>query len=353
MTQSEIYYFAGKCIVLDENPEFGKEIIELSKHDLIDWKQFVEICSNNLVLPLIYLKFRNHNILDYLPQDLHEHLLEIYELNNLRNNAILDQIKSITAILNEQNIFPLYFKGAGNLLDDVYFDIGERLMIDIDFLVPEKDFLTSAQIMINNGYLSFKEIEILEAWKWKHYPPLYHPDFPAVIEIHRIPTHRKRKWFNQDIINAEKKAVSTLNGCFVQSFHHKIIHNFIHSQLSHKGYLFGNVSLRDIYDLHLLSKQFSLIEALPQIKKRNKAIAYFSFARTVFGFDNQFFPKQNWKYRILKKKHELIHNSPLFKKMYQGTLLMFLIAKDRLGKFFKAFYSKEIRRSIKRKLNSK
>lgn len=350
MTKNEIYSFAGKCLILDEKPEFGKKVIEICKNNLIDWEQFVTICSNNLVLPSIYLKFRTHNILEYLPQDLREYLSEIHELNHLRNSAIIEQIKSITAILNKQNIFPIFLKGAGNLLDDVYSEIGERLMIDIDFLVPEEDFLSSAEIMINNGYLKYKDIEILEIWKWKHYPPLYHPDFPAAIEIHRIPTHRNRRWFNQEIIETEKKAASALNECFVQSFHHKIIHNFIHSQLSHKRSLFGEIQLRDIYDLYLLSKQCPIIETLPQIKKRNKAIAYFAFARTVFEFDEQFFPTQNLEYRILKKKHELIMNSRLFKKSYHGLISIFLLVKDRyLSKFFKAFYSKEIRRSIKRK----
>ncbi|MGM0408483.1 MAG: nucleotidyltransferase family protein, partial [Bacteroidota bacterium] len=251
MTQSEIYYFAGKCLILDKNPEFRKKVLEVCQNDLMDWKQFVAICSNNLILPAICLKFRSHNILEHLPHDLSEHLLEIYELNRERNNLIVEQIKSITAVLNGQNIFPLFFKGAGNLIDDVYSDIGERLMYDIDFLVPEKDFLTSAEIMMDHGYLSYSEIDFLENLpnlkvlpKWMHhYPALYHPDFPASIEIHRMPTHNKSKWFNQGIINAEKKAASTLKGCFVPSFQHRIIHNFIHSQLSHKGYLFGNIPL--------------------------------------------------------------------------------------------------------------
>jgi len=351
MTNSEIYCFAGRCLALDENPEFRNEIIELSGNELIDWYQFVSICDDNYVLPAIYLKFRSHNILEFLPQDLCELLLKIYELNYTRNKAILEQIKSITAILNAQNIFPIYLKGAGNLIDNLYSDLGERLMIDIDFLVPEEDFLSSAEVMKNNGYLPYEEIEILETWKWRHYPSLYHPDFPASIEIHRIPTHHNCKWFNLEIINNEKKTASFFKGCFVPSIHHKIIHNFIHSQLSHKGHFYGNISLRDLYDIHLLSKQASLIEILPKIKKRKKAIAYFAFAKTIFDSDRQSFPKQNLKYRILKKKHELIHNSPQFKKTYQGLVSVFFTVKDAyVAKFFKAFYSKEIQRSIKRKL---
>lgn len=352
MTKSEIYYFAGKCLVLDENFKFRKEIIELSKNNLIDWEIFVEICSNNYVLPSIFLKFKTHNILKYLPQELSEHLFNIYDLNQTRNIAILEQIKSITSLLNSENIYPIFLKGSGNLINGLYSDIGERLMIDIDFLVPEMDFLKSAEIMLNNGYLSYTNDEILEVWKWKHYPPLYHPDHPASIEIHRIPTHHKRNWFNHRIINSEKKSVNSINGCYVPASHHMIIHNFIHSQLSHKGYLFGNVLLRDIYDIYLLSKKNSLSKTLSQIKERSKAIAYFAFTRTVFELDEHFFPYQNFNYRILKKKHKSILNSRLFRKLYSGIVSTFLILKDRyLRKFMMLFYSKEIRRSLKRKLN--
>ncbi len=347
MTPSEIYYFAGKCLVMEENPEFRKNVLEVCQNDLMDWKQFVAICSNNLILPSIYLKFRSHNILQHLPQDLSDYLLEVYELNRQRNIAILRQIKSVTSALNKENIFPLYFKGAGNLIDDVYSDIGERMMVDIDFLIPEKDFLTSAEILMNHGYLSYKKIDILVLPKWMHhYPPLYHPDFPASIEIHRMPTHIKRNWYNQKIINTEKKVTLNIKGCFVQSFQHKIIQNFIHSQLSQKGYLIGNIPLRNIYDLQLFSKQFSLINTLPKIKKRKKAIAYFAFARYVFGFNEQFFHIQNWKYHILKKKHELIMDSRSFKKSFLGLISIIHITEGYTVRFFQAFYSKEIRRAI-------
>ncbi len=351
MTESELYYFAGKCLALDENPEFRIQVIELCENNLIDWYHFVAICSDNYILPALYIKFRKNTILQYLPDAVQELLLEIYELNYERNKAILEQVKSINSVLNQHKIFPTYLKGVGSLIDDIYSDYGERMMIDIDFMVPEEDFLTTAEIMLNNGYLCYKDIEILEPWKWKHYPPIYHPDFPVSIEIHRIPTHHKCNWFNYYIIDAAKKPSAILKGCFVPSSTHKIMHNFIHSQLSHKGSLFGNTLLRDIYDLHLLSKQVSLAETLPQIKRKKKAIAYFAFARTELGFDETFFAEQNPKYYILKKKHELILDSVLFRKMYHGLVNSFLIVKDRyIGKFIKAFYSKEIQRSIKRKL---
>ncbi len=313
MKNSELYLLAGRCLVLDEKPEFKKELIDLCKNNLIDWLKFVSICSDNLILQVIFLKFRAHGILEYIPVELKEHLQEIYKMNSQRNNEILDQIKSITTILNKKNIVPLFLKGSGNLLDVLYSHTGERLMGDIDFLVPEKDYLISAELMLDAGYLSYMDRTDLNIIKEKHYPRLYHPNFPADIEIHRIPNeYNCKNWFNSDIIYAEKKEVNAFGKCHVQSDKHKIVHNFIHAQLDHRGLLYGKVILRYIYDLYLLSKRIPLTEALDQIKPKRKAIAYFAFAKYIFDFDDQFFPKKNVTFLRLKKKHTLHQDSNLF-----------------------------------------
>lgn len=97
-------------------------------------------------------------------------------------------------------------KGAGNLLDGLYSDVGERIMNDIDFLVPEKDFLLAAQMLKNAGYSSdypaYWNVESLV-----HYPGLFKANVPAGDEIiHRIPVgHAYQSWFNPEIIEKGKK----------------------------------------------------------------------------------------------------------------------------------------------------
>lgn len=319
MTKSEIYYFVAKCLVIDENPNFKNIIIQSIKNDLIDWLEFVSTCSENLVLQVIYIQFRNHGILEHLPEEVVHHLLEIYELNRNRNTGILKQIEFINTTLNENNIYPIYLKGSGNLLDNLYTDIGERLMGDIDFLVPEEQYLYAAEIMIKQGYKSDVDATKLDLMKSDHYPRLHHPNHLADIEIHRIPTDYKcEDWYNKEIVFAEKRAVPNISGCYVQSYQHKIMLNFIHGQLSHEGYLYGWVSLKDIYDLYLLSKRISIFDTIPLIKEKEKAIAYFAFAKSAFGFNDPFFPSQNRKFKILKKKHDLKLDYPEFQNLIQG-----------------------------------
>lgn len=356
MTNKELFYFTGKCLTLDEHPGFRHEIIESCQADRIDWEQFVFLCSNHLILPAIYLKFKTHQILEYLPEDLSEHLKEIYELNVTRNDLILKQIQQIVKVLNEGNIQPVFLKGSGNLLDGVYSEIGERILGDIDFLVPEKDYLLSAKLMEDAGYLKTGTIQIgIDIATMKHYPRLMHPEFVATIEIHRIPVPENYlRRYNSTIIDQEKMAVESLPGCFVLSGKHKIIHNFIHSQLSNKSHEYGIVSFRDIYDLYLFSKRFELKETLPYIQNKQMAIAYFAFADTVFGLSGKFYPSGNLSSWFLLKKHTFNLNSGKFYRLHRSVIfLRWQIVSKYFGQITEAFYSKKIRQSLLRRLGNR
>jgi hypothetical protein len=355
MTNLELFYFTGKCLTLDEHPGFEKEIIEKCEEGHFNWQHFVGFCSDHLILPTIYLKFYAYGILEHLPKELSEHLKVIYELNIARNKQILIQLQHITKVLNSNNIYPVFLKGSGNLLDGVYSDIGERILGDIDFLVPEKDYLNAGRLFEEEGYSSGIQIlPHIDITKSKHYPRLSHPDFVASIEVHRIPVNENYlSKYNSEVIDHEKKTVESLPGCFVLSEKHKTIHNFIHSQLSNSGHAYGIISFRDLYDLYLLSRRSELIETLPFIESQQKAIAYFVFAGEAFSLKGKFYPKSNFSARLLLQKHSLNLNSQVFYKIYRTAVyLKWQILNKYIGQFLKAFYSKSMRQSIARRLGN-
>jgi hypothetical protein len=356
MTNKELFYFAGKCLTLDEHPEFRNTILSCIANGSINWHSFIELCSNHLILPAIYLKFLTHEILSHLPEDLSVFFAEIYDLNQTRNTLILKQLQQIANTLNVHNIHPTFLKGAGNLLDNLYSKAGERIMGDIDFLVHENEYLLAVNLLKDNGYSvvspisSFGNVEIM-----KHYPRLIHPDFPAAIEIHRIPVRSSYlSWFNTSIIDQEKKIIPSINGCFVESDNHKIVHNFIHSQLSNQGHLSGVISLRDLYDIYLLSKRSMIKNAIIQIRTKQKAIAYFLFAGKVLGIEDRFCFNRNFSYLILSKKHSLNQSSTFFYHTYRNILFF----KDRIftkyiGQLIGSIFSVRIRKSLYARLSDR
>lgn len=356
MTNHELFYFTGKCLTPDEHPGFRKEIIELIASDSMDWQQFVSLCNNHLILPVIYLKFKSHELLSYLPEELSEHLKEIYELNVSRNNQILNQLQEITRVLNQNNIYPIFLKGSGNLLDRLYSDIGERILGDIDLLVPEKDYLVSAKLMEAEGYAKTSATpDYMDIQNMKHYPRLSHPIFVASIEIHRIPVPESfQSWFNPGIIDQEKRTVEALKGCFVLSDNHKIILNFIHSQLSNKGHANGIVSFRDLYDLYLLSGRMAVKDTVPHIRYKRKAIAYYVFAGKALGLHGRFYPKSNLSAWVFAKKHELNMSSDTFYNANRSIHFMshqiFIMY---IGQIMQSFYSRKMRKSLIGRLSNR
>ena len=293
MESSELFKLACQCLILDEHPGLKKGIKEKFISGEVDLDKFIHLCSNHLVLPAIYLRLQNSKLIELFPNEYADHLKEIYQLNRKRNLEILQQIDEINTQLNKEKIEPVYLKGTANLMDNLYSDIGERMIGDIDFLVRENDYLKAAELIMNLGYQhqSTTDYIINEA---KHFPRLYKTDVPADIEIHRIPVNvQYSKQFTTEIIFQNKKAISKKENCYIQMNDHKVIHNFIHSQLSNYGYQYKYTSLRDLFDFHLLSKRVNLDEVLIQIEEKRKAKIFFSFAKHIFEVEKDKYPHRN------------------------------------------------------------
>jgi len=304
--------FIGQCLSLDEHPAFRETIIVQFSDPEYDWNSFIWTCSNHLVLPAIYLKFREHDLLGYLPEVLAQHLEEIYKLNCTRNEQILLQVKAINETLNRAGISPIYLKGTGNLIDGVYSDTGERIIGDIDFLVPEKDLLKAAECFKEEGYrISFPSFAPYNTSKHHHYPQLWRDDVVADIEIHWSPVNTSNAaHFSADLVQKNKKIVTAYPGCFVLSDDHKVILSFIHSQLTNSGHRLGIVSLRDIVDMYRFSKRTDLNTVLTQMHHQRKAGAYFDIMQKLLGLTGTGKPTLTSK--IYSWKHDLNQTSPLF-----------------------------------------
>ncbi|HAQ20654.1 MAG TPA: hypothetical protein DCR40_15700 [Prolixibacteraceae bacterium] len=352
MTNKELFFFAAKCLSLDDHPDFKEEIIRIIS-DETNSQNFVRLCSNHLVLPVIYLKFISHDILPHLPNGLAEFLVEVYHLNLNRNEKILKQVQEIMYHLNKHEIYPTLLKGTGNILDNLYSSTGERMIGDIDLLVSEDDYLRAAQILENDGYFHDNP-DYFEVKDMKHYPRLFKKGMPVDVEIHRLPVRIEyTKMYNTDLIDQEKKAINIGFSCFVLSDKHKVIHNFIHSQLSDKGYSYGLVPLRDLYDLYLLTKRTDISQTIPFIQHKSKAISYFLFARKAFNVPDLFPHHETLTSRLFAIKNDLNLRSYTIYRTNKSLVYM----TDRINKYLmqivKSFYSGEMRRSLIRRLSNR
>ncbi|HAX97103.1 MAG TPA: hypothetical protein DCY35_11390 [Prolixibacteraceae bacterium] len=351
MTNKDLYEFIGQCLALTHQTDSRDHILDMVSGETIDWEKFVSVCSKHLITPAIYLQFQCNDLLPYLPENLVEYLAEITMSNARRNENIIRQMIEITQILREYQIYPVFLKGSGNLIDHLYPDQACRMMGDIDFLVREEDFLKSVQIMKDNGYHHEHPV-FGDPTTFKHYPRLWKQNRVADIEIHRIPVSEKyNKWFNYQVIANEMVTPKGLSDCFVLSDNHKIILNYIHSQLSHSGEAMGIVSYRDIYDLHLLNHRYGKPVTGIDSRYQKSASTYFQMANRLLHL-----PGSEEKFHILDRNlfyqiHQLNLSSRTFYQTHRAVRKLVSLIKVYTKILCKAHSSKEIRKLVINRLS--
>jgi hypothetical protein len=351
VNSKQLFYFAGQCLTQSDSPEFRKRIIAFltNNRELLD--DFIQLCDKNLILPTVYFKFKKHDLLRYLPSEVSKLLTDIYTLNKSRNTAILEQINEINKTLEQKNILPVYLKGCAHLLDDLYADIGERMMMDIDFLVKEEDFIEAGQVLMELGYK--KQFEQTEHWsEYIHLPAMYRDDYPAAVEIHHLLVGNKyTKLFSPDYGFDQIKMISSNKNCFVQSDEHQFILNVIHSQRNHSGYLFKKSYLRDMYDLYLLSKRKDATFISNIIEEKTKLEGYFIFTEKVLDIKGQFGEIRNLKGRL----HCFLYDASLrFSRLNHLYISIILFQRSfipNLKKMVKVISDKKYRNHILKKYN--
>ena len=325
MRNGEIYYLIGKILALDapSGEETGcpavaksavntEQLAEILHNDGIDWRKFVQIASNNYVLQSLYPKLIENELAGPLPPGLIAHLEHIHRLNNDRNRDILLHCSNINTILVSRGIIPVFMKGAGNLLDGLYCSQGERIMADIDILATPEEMEPTAQLLIKEGYRPHGSYDPAKVKTMKHYPLLRHEGLHANVEIHRMPLNIQfAAHFDHRAVFREMRPAPDYPQMMVMSDPHKIILSFFHSQLVHWGHYHACPSLRELYDLFLLSCRRDPAEVYSSIPRfRGKALGYLKVMQKVLGITQKLPKETKAKGKIYLLRHNLAMSDP-------------------------------------------
>lgn len=251
MTYKEVFLFVAQCLTISYE-EHNKRLIEKKlQTNTINWDFVVHFSTDHFVFPALYCNLKRVNFLHYLPNDLVVLMEHIADLNRERNKKIIIQAKEINQLLLANDIIPVFLKGTGNLLEDLYDDIAERMMGDIDFIVSRDKINKTATIFDKLEYSNHNAIHSKGS---RHLPTLTHKNKIASVEIHsELLPKRYRDEFNYTSISKDKQLI---NGIYVMSFENQLSLSIIADQINDSGFLFKNISLRNAYDVFLLSKKF-------------------------------------------------------------------------------------------------
>src|SRR6266498_1649470 len=145
------------------------------------WGELVDTARKLGLAPLLYSRLQLFGI--RIPPTV-DKLLRANLLNNTaRNINLLYEHQKLVEALGAQNIPVISLKGA-YLSACIYQNIGERVIGDIDLLVPSDDLSRAAQVIELSDYRSRRKYDLeLEKKLMHHLPPYFKPNAPP-LEIH-------------------------------------------------------------------------------------------------------------------------------------------------------------------------
>ena len=342
MSYKETLFFIAKCLTItyeQTNYAIVKNTIESNK---VDWDSVVKVSTEHYVFPALYCNLKRKALLSKLPQDLVEYMQHIATLNKERNLQIKKQALEINNLLKTQNISPIFLKGAAFLLQDFYQDIAERMIGDIDFIVSEEEYDATVTVLKNNGYGN-KAHKLENVKLGKHYPRMTHENKIAAVEVHfRILKEPYDSAFDYNFV--KQHTVTIDDKIRILNFDHQILHTIFNKQTNDLGYWFKTISLRNSYDLFLLSQKTDTLGAIQPIEKYfNVLNTFLASCHFIFNSPASISFEQNKKtISYLKRQVELLDSA---KKMKSNKQIWqrYFNNKSRLKKLRLAFVNKDVR----------
>ncbi len=161
---------------------FKKDKILIKDFEKINYEILVKKTSSHLMLPSLFVKLRDNDLIKFIPKDLSNYLSEIYKLNLERNKLLVSETRELSRILNENGINHTFLKGSAMILGEFFQDIGERMIGDIDILVAEDQINTTSNLLKSKGY---EQVSKYYFFNQRHAPRLKNKNKLFSVEIHR------------------------------------------------------------------------------------------------------------------------------------------------------------------------
>jgi len=351
LNYKETLFFIAKCLTIALEGKNRDKIELILKTTDVDWDAVVKVSTAHYVFPALYCNFKRADFLKYLPADLVNYMKHITDLNRDRNKQIISQAQDLNTLLLNNNITPIFLKGTGNLLEGLYDDIAERMVGDIDFLLSKKDSSSAFKILKSNNYYTAENL-LNNPPDHRHFPRLVKQENIAAVEIHKEVTIEKhRDEFNYKIISEDAQQI---NDFLVLNFENQLSLSIIASQINDSGFNLKKISLRNAYDVFLLSKKVDTKKAISKFTKLNYPLnCFLANCKLVFGdLESLKYNKTEEAENYLKAFNKSLYRS----KSTINFKLIRINLYRKFGKFCKSIFNSEYRKwllnRIKRKIQT-
>jgi Uncharacterised nucleotidyltransferase len=256
MSCTAAFEFLYSCLSHNSSPAASAALLQAAQSPSFAWETFVRLASETLVAPAVFNALQSKNIVEAVPEDVVDFFDGMAILNRQRNEQLVVEVFELATVLNEVNVVPVFLKGAAHLLSGLYLDPAERLMADLDVLVPADHLSVCAAHLCAKGYQALTDANYSEH---HHYQPLGRPDRIAIVELHDEPLDLPyRRLLASHIVFGETIMIrSGAAKLAVPSARCRLIHAVAHPQLADHAYLYGKLPLRELLDFARLHEAFA------------------------------------------------------------------------------------------------
>jgi hypothetical protein len=169
---------------LSFNPEL-KVMLQALAEEALDWNYFASLANAHGVAALVYNNLEKLQFLQFIPQEITEHLRNSLMTSLSRNARNIDAMGEVLRLLNSEKIKIILLKGLALELS-VYGNSGLRQMTDVDVLATREDCLKARRSLMANGFISLPVKSVFHksilADIGKHLPTLIKDGF--AFELH-------------------------------------------------------------------------------------------------------------------------------------------------------------------------
>ena len=129
------------------------EVLKGIDPDNINFEKLIKLASGHLMLPALFFNIQKKKVSYLFPKDFIEYIQEIsLPLIKLETRILLSEAKELSELFYKNNIKHIFLKGTALLLSNVFEDIGERMIGDIDFIIQHKDEEKVKKVLEKNNY---------------------------------------------------------------------------------------------------------------------------------------------------------------------------------------------------------
>ncbi len=229
-----------------------------------EWEQVLRLSSAHLAAPQLRWALREQGLFSELQADMADYLDAVYALNLERNRQCEDQLAQLVALLNRIGVQPVLLKGAAAIVSGLYPTAGERMISDLDILIPAARLPAILEVLAGVGYQALLPVGMrvpnpVNFRTHHHYPCVRSPAWPSWVELHVQPVRLSMvKFLSSDELFRDATPWSWRGGdCWLPSATHFVLHNLVHGFLVNVKSALERMSLRQLFEFVLASQTWA------------------------------------------------------------------------------------------------